>query len=77
MWLWASEFCGWDCSEPGEPEGLRIALPKLLTSPHLSFSLRPMVPFLSQVSTYALEGLKGPGTLLRSGAGCECCAQPA
>lgn len=54
-----------------------MALPKLLTSPHLNFSLRHMVPFLSQVSTCALGGLKGPGTLLQSGPGCDCCAQPA
>lgn len=74
MGLWASEFCGWGCSEPGEPEGLRIALPKSLTSPHFSFYLRLMVPFLSQVSIFALEGLKGPGTLLQSGTGSECCA---
>lgn len=48
---------------------------KLPTYPHLRFFMRPTMPFLSQASTCASEGLKGPGTRLQSGAGCECCAR--
>lgn len=46
------------------------------TSPCLSFSTKPMVPFF-QASTYALEGLRGPGTPLLSGPVCECWTLPA
>lgn len=52
-----------------------MATHKLPTCPHLRFFMRSTVPFLSQASTCASEGLKGLGTRLPSGAGCECCAQ--